>query len=259
MKILMVILTPLFLHANAVVATGGEGGRDSQPHTLYYGVAEHPSLRGSTRDLISVALGIAKAAAPRGITIKEGNRENFDFIIEVTTSEVSAQQQHAEIKRYSKINGDAFSILFSEIPDSPIVVRVLWDKAMFEMGPDGRWRERPDALTRLAVLLGHEIYGNVRYFKKNRHYLSSEEMLNDKAKQKKANLDSEINAFSEGVAFIKRVIENLSIHFTEKMQNDFGTALQREEAALANYRNQNDWAKSKVTTLEVMCKAVLGR
>lgn len=227
-------LLPLFLFAQ----TQANPGASARQTTLRFGVAI-PARFASARELLEPALMIVDFGAPEGVLLKQaGSADQLDFIIEVTDSKTATNSGQEQIRNFSQTNGDAYSIFFSEDKSAPIIVRVLWDIATEEKTTNGKTIERADAFTRLVVLLGHEIYGNVMFFKKQKALLTSNEYAQNKSVKAKAELESEINAFQKGVEFIDRILKKVAPQLGAKIQNDFKEARIRESAVLKQYEAQ---------------------
>lgn len=221
-----------------------EGRFGKQEQVLTYAVAIPPEMNAEVKDILSAALSITNAVAPSGLSLQPVRAVDAQFLIEIINSDTAIKNAPDEkIKMFSSGNGDAYSMLFSEVPDSPIIVRVLWDKAM-TMKVNGKTIERSDAFTRLTVLLGHEIYGNVVYLRKNRLALSTVEMMYNKRLQHESWIKSEVNAFQSGVSFIER-LQKANFGLPAKMLQDFADALVREKDALKSYTEIENGVKSE--------------
>lgn len=185
-----------------------------------------PEYEAEASGLLKSAMNLVMPMATPGISWGLGNLQNYNMIIEITNSKKAAAVANDTVAQFTQLDGDAYSVFFGEAPNSPVVVRVLWDRAVLN---------RPDAFTRLAVLLGHEIYGNVVRFHRNRELLSTPEMQHSEKKRAAFQMYSEVNAFEQGVLFIQKVQNAIGDELPEKMREDFKQALLREEAGLAFY------------------------
>lgn len=168
---------------------------------------------------------------------KTGPIQNYDFLIEITDSrhiETEIESLQGRGAYFSKLS-DAFTMILEDHPTGPFIVRLFWDRLMFEHN-GGTHKERADAFVRLVSALGHEIYGNVNNFKKMMTN-NSPSMLTLTAPQSskkyiEVQADLEIKAFSAGVHFLQNLITKFEKHIPEKTLNDLVAAHQREKEAL---------------------------
>lgn len=119
-----------------------------------------------------------------------------------------------------------------EIPDlrerTVSIVTVLFvDKLFF----DASGKERPDALARTIVALGHEVYGNVG--------AALRRDINDLSLPPTYELRraAEVNAFSAGIAFLERLSsDKIFSALPPKIQTDLQSLLTLERRGLESWR-----------------------
>ncbi len=210
---------------------------------LTYGVYFAQPLDRQLTEIFFSALQMVAAVGTRYCQIKHrvNNNEHLDFVLEITTRDAvkAYGNQNQQLQYFTNhLDGDAYSIFLADRPDSPIIVRVLWDSATtFSEEASGTVKERPDAFARLVSLLGHEIYGNVVNFGRQRSVYLSPQFRNSSALRQKEWIKSEVVAFHAGVDFLQTLLQQFGPHVSQKLQADFIDALQREATTLEYYLN----------------------
>jgi hypothetical protein len=214
----------------------------NKPREIKFGVAMPPHLDAGSKDIIASALELVKIAAPSGVTLVPSKTAPFDFILEVTDSakadrDLAIQHAQAQGTRLSS-SADAYTMAIENHPDSPQVVRLLWDKVGFE-NHGGKWVERPDAFSRIVAALGHEIYGNVRSFMDSHEIFSNPGFRYSKEVVQKEQAKSEVKAFRAGMQTLERLIKFAEDKgFPRKIVADLRSALVREEAGLQSWEKR---------------------
>lgn len=252
MKFLISFL--IFISAGPAFATSGNVviGQFKKKPQLKYGVSVEPHIRASTEGVLDNALVLVTAAAQEKADLLPAEGQDFDFIIEITDRRTIQKKYSSseQVKQFTNnLQGDAYSIIVPEVPNSPVIVRVLWDEVMF-ISRNGQYQERPDAFARLVTLLGHEVLGNVQSFVKNRNLYESVQFRHSQSFREEAWLKSEVTAFSAGVEFLETLIAKFSNVLPDTMIQDFKAAKVREQEALASYnQKQVQSQNSNVTSL----------
>jgi hypothetical protein len=237
-KICLIILFSMLISitskANVIV------GNFDKKKEFKYGIAiEHPLVNGS-EDIIINAMKLVTHTLRGKLNLTGTNQEDFDFLIQISDrrSFEAQDKEVEELKKFTtEIKGDAYSIFFSDMPGSPVIVRVLWDEAMTEI-KNGKRQERPDAFARLVTLLGHEIYGNVNNFISRRSFFESPQFMYSKEVQKQEYIKSEVYAFTKGVDFLETLLSLAGPRLPEKLNHDFRNALLREKELLTSYQRK---------------------
>lgn len=236
----MKILFCLFFILNCISANAGEVVQltsTKRATNLKFGISINSEIQNAM-DIMEPALNLVSAVAPSGFIYEHATDSNFNFIIEVTTSEFATEDIGTHRAQGAILNdsADAYTMVLADHPNGPFIVRLFWDRLTTEKR-DGRWVERSDAFTRVVAALGHEIYGNVRTFHEK------EKVLNDPSHRysdrfiKSDQAAFEIAAFGAGVETLERLIAlSGSLRMPEKMQNDLKKAQAREQQAYLSWQ-----------------------
>lgn len=210
--------------------------------SLTYGVVfaapfnESSPAQNHILSLISPAIALVSAHPIRGVKLAEGVI-TYDVIIAVTTSyENNSIRNSAKEQGYiMPDNQDAYTTVIN----NQIVITLLFDKIMYNSTPDGLV-EAPNAFSRLIVALAHEIYGNALSFHKQIHRKSEarsgvKTSANVKNTQLETQVGNEINTFSAGIEFIKKILHESGSKLTPKIVKDLTTLLTEEELSLQSW------------------------
>lgn len=213
-----------------------------KPTLLNYGVVIEPHLRRSATEILGPALSLVSATLSEQLILQHQRQEGgqLDFIIQVTDRKTIAGNDHEDelVQRFTKsIVGDAYSFIISNHPGSPVIVRVLWDEAMYK-DINGKKVERSDAFARLVTLLGHEILGNVKNFISRRQFYESPSFLYSDKVRSEEFLNSEVRAFTGGVEFLNTLISRFKDMLSAKLVQNFQDALEREKTLLTRYQSR---------------------
>lgn len=250
-------LISLLIFISAMPAFSASGnvvvGQFKKKPQFKYGISVEPHILAATEGVLDNALGLVTATAEDKAVLVPAEGQDFDFIIEVTDRRTIQKKYSSseQLKQFTKnLQGDAYSIIIPEVPNSPVIVRVLWDEAMF-ISKNGRLQERPDAFARLVTLLGHEILGNVQNFLKNRKLYESVQFRHSESFRQEAWMKSEVTAFSAGVDFLETLIAKFSNVLPDKMIRDFRAARVREQEALESWRQKQEQKQEQTQKMNV--------
>ena len=185
---------------------------------------------GEVNTVLSTALQLVAMFPPEGSSVlglTDPNRATYAKAnIAVVTSTTRETQDAFGIPEANS-NADAFTIVLASNGQPMIAAVALHDRLFF----DERGVERSDKLARATVALAHELYGNTTEL--------ADKIGKGTYMQPIDRVNSEINAFQHGIAYLERLIASeLFTKFPATAQASFRTALQNEKAGLAWWEAQ---------------------
>lgn len=221
--------------------------------SLKYGIVFEPHIRDAGQSILSSALTLTQATIQDKVALSVSKDDKFDFIIQVTDRKTLAIQDsdNESLSKFTNnLKGDAYSIFLSDKPGSPVIVRILWDEAMY-LSLNDKSVERPDAFARLVTLLGHEIMGNVLSFISRRDFYESPSFRYSEKVRSDEYKKSEVRAFTAGADFLEALISKFKNTLPSKMIQDFRQALEREIDLLnAHKSNLNPEERKTVISID---------
>ncbi len=183
---------------------------------------------------IEAALSIVLQSTEFGVKFAQSKNRDANIVIRFTDRATLRANSTipGETQFMDNLDGDGFSILSASTTKRMVIVNIFLDDVFFEKTVLGE-SERKDAFTRLAVVLGHELYGNavtlLRRFNPAWFADRSQEAL------LRIQYRSEILAFQAGTRFIDRM---LKVALPSKIKSDFEAARQREIALLRSFEEK---------------------
>lgn len=248
----LVLGAPAWSAGNDNVVSITSRAKATEPRSLKYLVGFAPEVESAgAKQIMSSALSLAIAAAPKDMIVGPGTEGSFGFVINVTTS----RKQHQEIEtanfqgRNLDASTNAYTIVMKEAPRGPFIVQILWDRVAYEER-GGKLYERPDMFIRLVNVLVHEIYGNVVSFH------DREKLLTDPAhrySEKYALLDQaffEVLAYRAGIEALRRILVEFEGKLPEKMMNDVRNAIRSDSLMLDRWTQTESRLRSERVTAE---------
>ncbi|MBL7665096.1 MAG: hypothetical protein JNM93_08180 [Bacteriovoracaceae bacterium] len=187
-------------------------------------------FKSEAQTLLNKALALVSSAAPLShYSFKPVDTFSAaKFFIQITSSDKAVKKDtHPGTIRLSTTDGDGYSVLFSQDKNAPVLIRIFWDKTLYEIR-NNRPIERPDAFVRLVSALGRQIHGNLIYYRQNIKLLSSAEFADNFDLKEEIELKSKVNAFKKNKLFLENVLRNFQNDLTPKMINDMNAALEKE-------------------------------
>lgn len=172
------------------------------------------------RAIVSAAMRLVSAASRPAFKVVPAEGQRADFTIQVSDSSTVSREYSVQFSHDLATDIEAYTFtLTNHLRRRPVVLRLLWDRLMYEIN-NGVQIERPDSFARLIATLAHEIYGNVR-------------SLSGRPSHRETALDLRLTSFREGYAGLDRIAsiakdQNLSI----KLQDDLANAIVREREGL---------------------------
>jgi hypothetical protein len=159
--------------------------------------------------LFKEAMSLAKAAAPRGVSLKASREGSVDFEIEVIDSS-KVGKELARLRSDGALvvstHDMAYSFVSRDRANGPYQVRLVWDK--LKKGPRS-WRKADPAadLAEIVRALTREIYGNVQSFGNVQQFLTNQTTEHSQKANDLALVALKRDAYRAGSEGLQKLIE----------------------------------------------------